>query len=189
MIAAIQGAAGSFSDRAARQALGTDVELLPCATVDAAIAAVLAGRAHRGVVAVENTLVGPLTAHLDRIRAAPVREVCETLVEVRLCLIGPPGARVAAVRRVAAHPVALAQCRRFFVAHPALVAVPCEDGAGALGALLRGHLAADAVIAPREAASHHGGVVLAEGLEDAAPNITRFVVIAARDAAGRRPRR
>src|SRR3989449_11505838 len=46
------------------------------------------------------------------------------------CLIARPGTERAAIRRVASHPVALAQCRRFFATHPDVVPVPAYDTAG-----------------------------------------------------------
>jgi prephenate dehydratase len=94
--------------------------------------------------------------------------------------------RLADVRRVASHPVALAQCRQFFAAHPALQAVAAADTAGSVRALRDGGLDADAAIASALAARLYGGAILAEGIEDHAANFTRFLVVA-RAAAGDPP--
>src|SRR5207249_6342653 len=89
-----------------------------------------------------------------------------------------------AIRRVASHPVALAQCRRFFATHPDLVAVPAYDTAGSVRDLMAdrpaadARLAADAAIASSLAAELYGGTVLEEGLEDHAENYTRFLLVA-----------
>jgi prephenate dehydratase len=83
------------------------------------------------------------------------------------------------VRRVFSHPVAIAQCEAFFVAHPHLAPVPAFDTAGAVAEVMR-HGAADAAaIASARAADLYGGVVLAAGIQDSADNATRFLRIEA----------
>src|SRR3989449_1993942 len=54
------------------------------------------------------------------------------------CLIARPGTERAAIRRVASHPVALAQCRRFFATHPDVAPVPAYDTAGSVRDLMAG---------------------------------------------------
>jgi prephenate dehydratase len=180
MIVAIQGEAGSYSAVAAHQALGPAITLIRCATFDALFEAVASGRAESGVVPVENTLVGRLHENDERLHAFDVHTVGETWVRVRHCLIARPGAALASLRRVASHPVALAQCRRFFAAHPRIEPVSSWDTAGAVRDLMSGALDADAVIAAAAAASLYGAAVLREGLEDSPDNATCFVVISRR---------
>jgi prephenate dehydratase len=122
----------------------------------------------------------------DLLSAHELHVVGEAELRIRHCLIASPDTSRADVRRVASHPVALAQCRRFFTAHPELVAVPAYDTAGSVRDLMAGKAEAEAAIASRLAAELYGAAVLQEDLEDNAENYTRFLVVT-REPAGRAP--
>src|SRR5437870_895100 len=175
---AIQGEAGSFSHAAALQALGPDIRLVPCPTFEQLFRAVEAGDAARGAVPIENSLAGSVHENYDLLGANTLHVVAETQVRVRHCLIARPGTERAAIRRVASHPVALAQCRRFFATHPDVVPVPAYDTAGSVRDLMAGRVAADAAIASSLAAELYGAVVLEQDLEEHAENYTRFLMVA-----------
>src|SRR5207244_10677877 len=134
-------------------------------------------------IPIENSLAGSVHGNYDLLGAHALHVVAETQVLVRHCLIARPGTERAAIRRVASHPVALAQCRRFFATHPDIVAVPAYDTAGSVRDLMAGQpaadarLAADAAIASSLAAELYGATVLEEGLEDHVENYTRFLVV------------
>ena len=175
---AIQGEAGSFSHAAAREVLGADVRLVPCPTFEDLFRAVESGQATRGVVPIENSLAGSVYEAYDALGAHALHVVGETQVRVRHCLVVRPGTTLGDVRKVASHPVALAQCRRFFVEHPTVAAVPAYDTAGSVRDLLADRLDANAAIGSALAATLYGGEVLLEGLEDHPENYTRFLVVA-----------
>jgi prephenate dehydratase len=175
---AIQGEAGSFSHAAALEALGPEVRLVPCPTFEELFRAVEAGQATRGVVPIENSLAGSVYEAYDALGAHALHVVGETQVRVRHCLVVRPGTRLGELRRVASHPVALAQCRRFFADHPAVAPVPAYDTAGSVRDLIAGRLEADAAIGSALAARLYGGEILLEGIEDHPENYTRFLVVA-----------
>jgi len=181
---AIQGEAGSFSHAAALETHGDVIRLMPCVTFVELFRAVECGAATRGVVPIENTLAGSVHENYDLLSAHALHVVAETELRIRHCLIAAPRTRLPDVRRVASHPVALAQCRRFFTTHPDLVAVPAYDTAGSVRDLMAGTVDAEAAIASKLAAELYGAAVLAEDLEDHAENYTRFLVVA-RDPASR----
>src|SRR5216683_1940803 len=130
---AIQGEAGSFSHAAALQALGLDIRLVPCPSFEELFRAVEQREAARGAVPIENSLAGSVHENYDLLGTHALHVVAETQVRVRHCLIARPGSERAAIRRVASHPVALAQCRKFFANHPDVVPVPAYDTAGSVG--------------------------------------------------------
>ncbi|HEU4830131.1 MAG TPA: chorismate mutase, partial [Gemmatimonadales bacterium] len=80
----------------------------------------------------------------------------------------------------ASHPVALAQCGRFFSHHPAVRPVPAHDTAGAARLVAQAGDPAAAAIASREAGEMHGLVPLATDIQDRADNCTRFWLLARR---------
>lgn len=175
---AIQGELGSFSHQAALARLGPEAKVMPRDSFDALFGAVGSGQADRGLVPIENTLVGSIHENYDRLQAVPLHIVGETQLPVRHCLIGRPGASLASVRRVASHPVALAQCRRFFAEHPRLEPVATYDTAGSVRDLMRSDgPATQGAIASALAAELYGGRVLLEGIQDDPENYTRFLLI------------
>ena len=175
---AIQGERGSFSHAAALLVLGEDAEILPRASFDALFAAVVAGEADRGLLPIENSLAGSIHENYDRLEASSLHIVGETQLRVHQCLIARPGASLASIRRVASHPVALAQCRRFFAERPQIEPIPAYDTAGSVQDLFRDGATTHAAIASALAARLYGGQILLEGIEDDPQNYTRFLVLA-----------
>jgi len=174
---AIQGERGAFSHAAALGLLGEDIRLHPQPTFDALFAAVVGGEADRGLLPIENSLAGSIHENYDRLRASPLHIVGETQLRVRHCLLARPGSSLASIRRVASHPVALAQCRGFFAERPHIEAVAAYDTAGSVRDLLRDGMATQAAIASRLAADMYGAQVLMEGIEDDPQNYTRFLLL------------
>ena len=178
MKVAIQGERGAFSHAAALAALGGDIEILPRPSFEALFEAAISGAADRALVPIENSLAGSIHENYDRLLSSPLHIVGETQLRVEQCLIARPGASLASIRRVASHPVALAQCRKFFSAHPNVEAVTAYDTAGAVQDLLSGGTVTQAAIGSRLAAQIYGGQVLMEAIEDDPQNFTRFLVLA-----------
>ena len=178
LIVAIQGERGAFSHQAAIEALGPTIEILPRTSFDELFDSVVEGKADRALVPIENSLHGSIHENYDRLKNRPLHIVGETQLRIRQCLIARPGSSVATIRKVASHPVALAQCRRFFAERPQIEAVSAYDTAGAVQDLMKGGLATQGAIASRLAAELYGGQVLLEGIEDDPENYTRFLLLA-----------
>ena len=184
---AIPGELGSFSHAAALTAHLAEIRLVPCVDFPELFRTVVAGHADCGMVPIENSLAGSVHENYDLLRAHELCIVDETEVRVRHCLIARPGTTLQQVRRVASHPVALAQCRKFFADHASIVAVPAYDTAGSVRDLMNDRVAADAAIASDLAAQLYGGSILCQGLEDHAANYTRFLVVSRDPASPPRP--
>jgi prephenate dehydratase len=174
---AFQGEPGAFSEAAAIQLLGDWITTVPCPTFDATFRSVLEGAADALLVPVENSLAGSVVRVYDLLLESDLGIVAETILPIEHHLIGCPGTSLKDIRSVASHPMALAQCEKFFLRHPGLKRVPAEDTAGSVrDVLTRGDKSA-AGIAGRRAALHYGGVILAESIQDNAENFTRFVLL------------
>ena len=98
-------------------------------------------------------------------------------MRIRHNLIAVPGTKLESVRHVLSHPVALAQCKEFFAAHPRLKATSFYDTAGSVQHVLQEGRAELAAIASRQAAAQYGGEILLAGIEDHAESYTRFWLI------------
>src|SRR5688572_15312461 len=130
--AAYQGAPGAFSEDAALSLLGRSARLAACETLEHVFRALLDGQARSAVVPIENTLAGAVPGCADLLVRHDVHIAAEYVQPIRHALIAPPGVAMASVRRVLSHPVAIAQCERFFRASPGVVPVPVFDTAGAV---------------------------------------------------------
>ena len=81
------------------------------------------------------------------------------------------------MREVESHPVALAQCERFFANHPHIVRKVADDTAGSVQAVINAGDRSRAAIAGSEAAELYGGSILLEHIEDFRNNFTRFALL------------
>jgi len=174
---AFQGERGAFSETAAIQLLGGAVTTVPRPTFDSAFAAIAGGDADVLIAPVENTLAGSVVRVYDLLLESKLSMVAETVLHIEHQLIGCPGASLADIRSVSSHPVALAQCEKFFLAHPGLKRVPAEDTAGSVREVIARGDKSFAGIAARRAADIYGGVILAESIHDNPENFTRFVLL------------
>jgi prephenate dehydratase len=189
---AFQGERGAFSEEAAVKLLGEAAELVPRPTFESLFAAVAEGAADCALAPFENTLAGSVQRSYDLMLESPLHVTAEVVIPIRHFLVGCPGATLEGVRTVESHPVALAQCERFFASRPDIRRVASDDTAGSVAEVLRRGDPTRAAVAGRHAAETYGGLILREGLEDHAENFTRFLLLepgtAAREGAGKLPR-
>jgi prephenate dehydratase len=175
---ALQGELGSFSDEAIQQLWGGDVERLAYRDFADVTTAVASGVADRGVLPIENTIVGSIPAAHDAINALPgLYAVAETVVAVHHCLLAAPTTTFERITTVLSHPVALAQCGRFFAEHAQLEVHPVYDTAGAAMDVSKIADPSIAAVASRRAASHYDLAILKADIEDRPDNQTRFLAI------------
>jgi monofunctional chorismate mutase len=176
MRVAFQGDHGAYAESAIAQIWRHPVDTVPFPTFTGAVRAVEDGDAEACVIPVENTIVGRVDAGwLALAASAQLRTVGETLVPVRHCLLAPQGATLQGLRSASSHPVALAQCGRFFEQHNWIKPTKFFDTAGAAREIAeRGDLS-QAAIASRAAGERYGLAVLEEGVQDTRDNHTRFV--------------
>jgi prephenate dehydratase/chorismate mutase/prephenate dehydratase len=175
---ALQGELGSFSDEAIQQLWGGDVERLPYRDFADVTAAVASGIADRGVLPIENTIVGSISQSHDALSAmAGLFVIAETVVAVHHCLLASHNTTFDRVTTVLSHPVALAQCGKFFAEHPQLEVHPVYDTAGAAMDVSRVDDPQLAAVASRRAAAHYDLAILHADIEDRPDNQTRFIAI------------
>lgn len=176
MKVAIQGELGSFSHEAARRVL-PHCSVVPCATSAEVFDRVRSGALPAAVVPIENSLAGSVAEHFDLLLSSGLFIQKEFRLRIEHNLIAVPGVRLSDVRRVLSHPVALAQCRRFFRRRPRIVPEPFYDTAGAVKHVLDNQFQHAAAIAGPQAAGQYGGRVLLRSLEDNKQNFTRFFLV------------
>lgn len=180
---AYQGEPGAFSESAALRLLGGDIHGVPCRTFEMMFESVGRDAADCCVAPIENSLAGSIHRNYDLLLDSALTIAGETNLRIVHNLIARPGVEIDAIRRVYSHPVALAQCARFFAAHAEIEPVPVHDTAGAVRLVMERGEDAEAAIASDRAAEIYGGRVVAAGIEDNVQNYTRFFLLTPPDRA------
>lgn len=173
---AIQGGAGSFSHQAAIRLLGPNLVVRGHGNFEATVRTLLNGEARYLVLPIHNSSLGriPGTGKLLQSRSLILlRTVC---IPISQCLIGLPDASPERPCRVASHPAALAQCRRFFREHRHFTPVPAEDTATSVAAMVVHQDPALLAIAPHQAAYLYGVRILGKAIQDQPDNRTCFAL-------------
>jgi prephenate dehydratase len=173
---AIQGELGSFSHEAAETMLPR-AQIVPCARSLEVFDRVKRGSVDGAVIPIENSLAGSVAEHFDLLLGRDVHIVREFRLRIVHNLIALPATKLAEVRRVYSHPVALDQCRDLFSKNRKLTPVPFYDTAGSVKHVVAEGLPDAAGIASRRAAEVYSGKILKAGIEDDKKNFTRFFQI------------
>jgi prephenate dehydratase len=175
-VIAFQGVPGAYSDLACRNAF-PGMKTLPCATFEATFEAVREGQAELAMLPCENSLAGRVPDIHQLLPDSELFIVGEHFQRVEHCLLAPPGAAIAGLKRAHSHAVALGQVRHV-LRELNLTAVIEADTAGAAQMVARLGSAEDAAIASSLAAEIYGLAILRRNIEDASHNTTRFYVTA-----------
>ena len=177
------GPIGTFTELALAQvAEAKGATWHPVSHVQEAIDDVIAGRAFRAIIPVENSVEGGVSATSDALAVNPnIRIYGEYLVPVTFDLVARPGTALADVKVVATHPVAYAQTRTWLAKnlkkHRHL---PATSTAAAAAELLNTDafgLNVDAAVAAPTITKHYKLKVLAKNIGDNKNAQTRFLQI------------
>jgi len=174
------GPEGTFTEAALRTVpAASRADLQPQPTVTAALDAVRSGAADGAVVPIENSVEGSVTVTLDELAAGdPLLITREMAVPVRFALLARPGRDRFAVRTIATHPHAAAQCRRWLAVHHSdAEVVPVASTAQAAAIVAAPDSVYDAAIAAPIAAEHYRLAVLEHEIGDNPDAETRFVLV------------
>lgn len=169
------GPAGTYSHRAAR-AVSDDVAFRE--SVSSIVEAVVDGEHERGVIPIENSIEGSVTASLDAVTEFDVGVVAEIVTPIRHSLL----AQGETFEVVASHSQALAQCRTY------LDSTYPDAGREAVASTARGVEIAreDASVAAIAHPDNADGAdddlqIIAGDIQDRTSNATRFFLVAPAD--------
>lgn len=175
------GPAGTFTEDALTEALGgTEFEPLRTDTVYDAIVAVIEGRADRALAPYENSIEGSVRGTLDILAfdAPDVTIIGEHDYPVRQHLITHEEVELGRIEAVLSHQQGLAQTARFLRENLPGVELRSVSSTAAAVRMVSESPRPWAAIGSRAAATLYGCVVLREGVQDEANNVTRFVWVA-----------
>ncbi len=111
---AIQGYEGSFHQVAAKQFLGSNVRVIPCATFrDVIKTASNKKESDGGVMAIENSIAGSILPNYNLLKKSNLRIIGEVYLQIRQNLMVNDGVKLEDIREVHSHPMALQQCLEY----------------------------------------------------------------------------
>jgi chorismate mutase/prephenate dehydratase len=169
------GPRATFTHMACMQKFGSSAQYVPVNSIKDVFSEVERGRAHFGVVPIENTTEGVVNHTLDNFIDSNLLIYGEVLQEVSHHLLSKSGV-VDEVKKIYSHPHAIAQCRNWLetnlphvpvseVASTARAAEICMDDPSA------------GAIASELAAQLYGLKVIKARIEDNMNNFTRFLIL------------
>jgi prephenate dehydratase len=176
---AFQGELGANSHIACRDTY-PDMQPLPCPTFEDVFQAAASGEAELAMIPVENSIAGRVADIHHLLPTSPLHIIAEHFMPIRFQLMGLKGSKLADIKVAHSHIMGLGQCRNFLRSR-GITARTSSDTAGAAREVAELGDPTQAAIAPRLAAEVYGLDILAENIEDAAHNTTRFVIMS-RDA-------
>jgi prephenate dehydratase len=174
---AFQGERGAFSEEAAIKLLGEEIDLIPRQTFDALFSSIDERVADYILAPIENSLAGSVHWSYDLLLKSSLSITAEVIIPIHHNLIGCKEASIEEITVVESHPVALAQCERFFASHPHIKRIATEDTAGSVRQVIERNDPTRAAIAGRRAAEIYRGTIIREHLEDHSENYTRFLLL------------
>lgn len=175
MTVAYLGPEGTYTQAAVVKHFGAAVNSLDVKTISDVFRVVEQGRAHFGVVPVENSTEGVITHTLDCFATSPLKVCGEVQLPINHQLLSNADG-LTAVAKVVAHPQALAQCRGWLERYlPEAEIIAANSNAEA--AIQAANNPSVAAIAGEMAAKLYDIKILASGIEDEQNNTTRFLII------------
>ncbi|MGH8888831.1 MAG: prephenate dehydratase [Acidothermaceae bacterium] len=175
------GPEGTFTEAALRTIPETaDALLVPCRSVSVALDAVRHGEADAALVPLENSVGGGVASTIDELSTGELLHITrEVLLEVGFAFAARAGVDRDSIKRVAAHPQAEAQCRRWIAEKlPHVEVVTSPSNAEAASSVAATDSVLDAAITSGLAARRYGLEILDDDIHDHAGAVTRFVLVA-----------
>ena len=168
------GPEASFTNLAALSKFGNSVEYVACSNIGDVFVEVEKGNADYGVVPIENSTEGSVNHSLDMFIDYDLKICSEILFEINHYLLS--NSKLSSIKRVYSKPEVFGQCRGWLKAN--LPKVELIDTSSTTVAAQRvGQEEGAAAIASKLASVIYNVNIIAESIEDAPHNVTRFLVI------------
>lgn len=174
------GPPGTFTEEALlTQPDLAEADHLLCRSIPEVLEAAAVGRVDLGFTAIENSIEGTVNVALDAlIFEHDLLIQREVIIDVRLHLLGLPGASMEGIQRVISFPVATAQCRRYLIDNlPHAEELAANSTAAAARDLAISKDVSSAAIGTALSQKIYALELIATDIEDHPENQTRFVAV------------
>ncbi|HJR99317.1 MAG TPA: prephenate dehydratase [Flavobacterium sp.] len=174
---AIQGILGSFHHQVAQEYYEQNVVVDECLSFDELVDSLLSGKSTQAVMAIENSIAGPIIPNYALIDKNNLHIIGEHYLRIHQNLMALKGQSIADIKEVYSHPMALLQCMDFLKQYPHIKLVEDKDTAETARRIQENQLKGIAAIASKTAAEMYDLEILAPEIQTIKNNMTRFVII------------
>jgi prephenate dehydratase len=174
---AIQGIKGSFHHQVAQEYYKEEIIVDECLSFEELVDSLLSGKSEQAVMAIENSIAGPIIPNYALIDKNDLRIVGEHYLRIHQNLMALKGQKIEDIIEVHSHPMALLQCMDFLKKYPNIKLVEDKDTAETARRIQEKQLKGIAAIASKTASEMYGLEILAPEIQTIKNNMTRFVII------------
>ena len=173
----IQGYEGSFHQVAARHFYGKEVQVITCDTFREVVKIGADPKQSDGaVMAIENSIAGSILPNYNLLQKSNLQVIGEVYLSISQNLLVNPGVKLADIKEVHSHPMAILQCLDFLEQHDYKL-VESEDTALSAKMVHQHKSKHIAAIASKLAAKLYNLEVIAPDIHTLKNNITRFLIL------------
>ncbi|WP_113738309.1 prephenate dehydratase [Blattabacterium clevelandi] len=175
---AIQGIKGCFHHAAvSRYFEGCHYKLMECSSFRELAFSVSKSNVDIGVMAIENTIAGPILTNYSLLYEYKLRIVGEIYIPIRHHLMAIHGQNMKDIKEIYSHPMAILQCELFIDSHPDVKISKYSDTASAAKYISICKKKGLAAIASEYAAKEYGLEIISRNIQTIKRNFTRFFII------------
>lgn len=174
---AIQGIKGSFHHQVVKEYFSENVAIDECLSFEELIDSLLSGKSDQAVMAIENSIAGPIIPNYALIDKNNLHIIGEHYLSIHQNLMTLKGQRIEDIKEVHSHPMALLQCMDFLKQYPNIKLVEDKDTAETARRIQEKQLTGIAAIASKTASEMYDLEIIAPEIQTIKNNMTRFVII------------
>ena len=174
---AIQGIKGSFHHQVAQEYFQQEFAMEECMSFDDLVKTLIENKAHKGVMALENSIAGSIIPNYALIDHNNLHIIGEHYLDIHMNLMVLKGQKIEDITEVHSHPIALLQCAVFFSQYPHIKLVESGDTAETARRIQEQKLTGIGAVAAPIAAKLYDLEILAAGIHTIQSNKTRFVIV------------
>ncbi|SDW97507.1 prephenate dehydratase [Flavobacterium degerlachei] len=174
---AIQGIKGSFHHQVAQEYYEQEVVVDECLSFEELVDSLLSGKADQAVMAIENSIAGPIIPNYALIDKNNLHIIGEHYLNITQNLMALKGQKLEDIVEVHSHPMALLQCMEFLKKYPSIKLVEDKDTAETARRIQDKQLKGIAAIGSNAASVMYDLGILAPAIQTIKNNMTRFVII------------
>jgi len=174
---AIQGIKGSFHHQVVKEYFSENVEIDECLSFEELIDSLLSGKTDQAVMAIENSIAGPIIPNYALIDKNNLHIIGEHYLSIHQNLMALKGQKIEDIKEVHSHPMAILQCMDFLKQYPGIKLVEDKDTAETARRIQEKQLTGIAAIASKTASEMYDLEIIAPEIQTIKNNMTRFVII------------
>ena len=174
---AIQGIIGSFHHEVGLNCYGKDFSFVECSTFDELVEKIIQKKVSKGIMAIENSIVGSIIPNYALIDSYKLNIVKEYFLNINHNLLALKGQTINDLNEVHSHPMAILQCKKFFKKYKNIRLIETDDTAETAKKIADNKISNIGAIASLSASKLYGLDVLSKSIQTIKNNITRFVIV------------